>query len=184
MDDRLLVKRARAGDERAFDELFATYFPKLFRFALRRLGDEDAAEDVVQATLIKAVRALSRWRGEAALFSWLCTICRHEIAAWWTRTGRQPRTTPIDDGPEVRAALEALSAADPPDRAFERAEVAEAVQVVLDHLPQRYGDLLEWKYVHGFSIAEIAARLDATEKAVESMLARARSAFREGFSSL
>lgn len=185
MDDHLLVARALTGDQRAFDELFDTYFPRLFRFALRRVGDEDTAEDIVQVTLIKAMRSLGSWRGEAGLFTWLCTICRHEAAAHWQRSGRRPQTASLDDLPEVRAALEALAAdADRPDLVFEKTELSGAVQLVLDHLPGRYGDILEWKYAQGLSVAEISARLDASEKSVESMLTRARVAFREGFGAL
>jgi RNA polymerase sigma-70 factor (ECF subfamily) len=185
MDDRTLAARALAGDERAFDELFDTYFPRLFRFALRRVETEDAAEEVVQATFVKAMRSLRNWRGEASLYTWLCAICRREVAAHWARQGKPPRFTPIDDLPEVRAALE--SVVDPggrPDRLLERLEIAGAVQIVLDSLPGRYGDILEWKYAHGLTVAEIAARIGSSEKAVESMLTRARLAFREGFSSL
>jgi len=185
MDDHALAARALRGDEQAFSELFDTYFPRLFRFALRRVTDEDAAEDIVQSTLIKAMRSLSTWRGEASLFTWLCTICRNEVHAHWQRLGSRPPIASIDDAPNVRAALEALSAAgDSPERAFERAEIASAVQLVLDHLPGRYGDILEWKYAQGLSVAEIAARLGSTVKAAESMLTRARLAFREGYSSL
>jgi RNA polymerase sigma-70 factor (ECF subfamily) len=62
-----------------------------------------------------------------------------------------------------------------------RAEVARAVQVTLDALPRRYGDVLEWKYVLGLTVDEIAERLGLGPKAVESLLTRARQAFREGF---
>ena len=58
VNDRQLVQRMRSGDERAFDEFFAAYFPRLFHFAVRRLGNEDAAEDVVQAALIIATRKI------------------------------------------------------------------------------------------------------------------------------
>jgi RNA polymerase sigma-70 factor, ECF subfamily len=185
MDDRTLAKRALRGDDQAFSELFEIYFPRLFRFALRRVADENAAEEIVQSTLIRAMRSLASWRGEASLFTWLCTICRHEIYDHWQRAGRQPDTTSIDDAPDVRAALEALSAGgDSPERALERAEIAGAVQLVLDHLPGRYGDVLEWKYAQGLSVAEIAARLGTSIKAAESTLTRARLAFREGYSSL
>jgi RNA polymerase sigma-70 factor (ECF subfamily) len=185
MDDRTLAARALAGDERAFTELFDTYFPRLFRFALRRVETEDAAEEIVQATLVKAMRSLGDWRGEASLFTWLCTICRREVAAHWEGLGKQPRFTPLDDLPQVRSALESIfDPADRPDHLFERLETAGAVQIVLDSLPGRYGDILEWKYAHGMTVAEIAARIDSTEKAVESMLTRARLAFREGFLSL
>ena len=135
--DRELVRRMLGGDEAAFDEFFADYFPRLFRFALRRVADEDIAEDLVQSTLIKAMRSLSSWRGEASLFTWLCTICRHEIHDHWQRVGSRPEIALIDDAPEVRAALEALSAGgDSPERALERTELAGAVQLVLDHLPE------------------------------------------------
>ena len=87
--ERELVRRMLGGDEGAFDEFFADYFPRLFRFAVLRLRDQDAAEDIVQTSLIAAVRSLGSWRGEATLFTWLCTICRREISAWDTRTSRR-----------------------------------------------------------------------------------------------
>ena len=184
MDDRALVKRVLAGDEEAFEEFFDTYFPRLFRFAIRRVG-EDVAEDVVQATLAKAIRTLGAWRGEAALFTWLCTICRREVSAVARRARRGPDLHPIDDDPELRAHLESLAAdIESPERSFERDELALLVQVTLDFLPNRYGDLLEWKYVQGMTVAEIAARIESSQKAVESKLTRARQAFREGFNLL
>ena len=80
-DDRELVQKMLAGEERAFVTFFETYFPRVYRFALPRLNrNEDTAKDVVQATLIKAMRKLGDYRGEAALFTWLCQICRREIA--------------------------------------------------------------------------------------------------------
>ena len=66
-DDRQLVQAMLAGDERAFTTFFETYFPRVYRFALPRLNrNHDATKDVVQGTLIKAMRALGHWRGEAA----------------------------------------------------------------------------------------------------------------------
>ena len=110
MDDQTLARRALRGDDQAFSELFDIYFPRLFRFALRRVADEDAAEDIVQSTLIKALGSLASWRGEASLFTWLCTICRREVHDHWQRLGRHPDVASMDEAPDVRAALEALSA--------------------------------------------------------------------------
>src|SRR5918993_4014358 len=82
MDDLALAGRVLAGDEAAFEEFFERYFPRLYRFALPRLdGNEDASEEVVQRVLIRAVQALASYRGEAALLTWLCTMCRREIGA-------------------------------------------------------------------------------------------------------
>jgi RNA polymerase sigma-70 factor (ECF subfamily) len=183
--DRDLVRRMLAGEEPAFDEFFADYFPRLFRFAVLRLRDEDAAEEVVQATLVLAVRKIGTWRGEAALFTWLCTICRREIGAWAARTSRRALVPLEDDDPDVRAALESLGGAiEGPDAAVTRREVGRLVQLALDYLPPRYSRALEWKYLEELSVQEIAARMQTTPKAVESLLTRARDAFREGFAAL
>jgi DNA-directed RNA polymerase specialized sigma24 family protein len=83
-----------AGDEPAFEEFFAAYFPRLFRFALPRVGgDEDAAEEATQAALVKAIEKLHTYRGEAALFTWLCAICRNEIVTIQRRTHREPASS-------------------------------------------------------------------------------------------
>jgi len=185
MDDHALVNEMLAGRQAAFEEFFDMYFPRLFRFALRRMGNDDAAEDIVQATLIAAIRGLRTWRGDAALFTWLCTLCRHEIVSFTRRTGRGPATQAIDDNPALRLQLESLaSTLDDPERQLERQDLAALVHLTLDYLPPRYGDLLEWKYVDGLSVAEIAARLESTPKSIESMLTRARQAFRDGFATL
>lgn len=181
MTDRTVVRRLLAGDERAFEEFFADYFPRLFRFALARLRDEDAAEEVVQTTLVQAVRKLHTWRGEAALFTWLCTICRREAAAWAERRAQRVHVPLGDDDPDVRAALESLAGDDAPDAALARGDLARLVQLALDQLPPRYSRVLAWKYIDELTMQEIATRLDATPKAVESLLTRARDAFREGF---
>lgn len=186
-NDRALVDRLLAGDETEFDRFFDAYAPGLFRFALVRLRrDEGAAEDVVQATLSTAIRKLATYRGEASLFTWLCTFCRHEISAHYTRVQRSASETPlVEEALEIRAALESLPAlGDRPDTALERRELATLVRAVLDMLPNRYGDALEWKYIQELSVQEIAGRLSVTPKAAESLLTRAREAFRDAFATL
>lgn len=186
-DDRTLARRLVAGDERAFDVFFEEYFPPLFRFAVPRVaGNEDAAEEVAQATLCKAVRKLGTYRGEAALLTWLCTFCRHEISAHWRARGRTGEPVElVEDEPAVRAALDSIGAGlERPDDAAERREIARLVQVALDRLPPRYGNALEWKYLDDIPVREIAARLALSPKAAESLLTRARDAFRDAFSIL
>lgn len=181
--DRFLVARLLRGDEEAFTEFFDRSFGPLYRFALPRVGDEDAAEEVVQTTLCRAVRKLAGYRGEAALLTWLTTICRREISTYLEQRKKVPPMTDLsDDLPEIRAALESLGAeALSTESNVQRREVARIVQLVLDRLPGRYGDALEWKYIDGFSVAEIAERLTLAPKAAESLLTRARAAFRDAF---
>jgi RNA polymerase sigma-70 factor (ECF subfamily) len=188
LGDTTIVGRMLAGDEKAFEEFFETHFPGLYRFALRRLDrNADAAEEVVQATLCKAVTKLATYRGEAALFTWLCTFCRHEISAYCDRHRRSLLETPlVEDTPEIRAALESIGVAhgDAPDERLRRQELARLVRVTLDGLPPRYGDALEWKYIQELSVSDIAARLSLGPKAAESLLTRARQAFRDGFAAV
>ena len=183
--ERDLVGRMLGRDEGAFDEFFADYFPRLFRFAVLRVRDPDAAEDIVQDSLIGAMRTLRSWRGEASLFTWLCTICRREIAAWEKRTSRRVTVSLAEDDPGLRAALESIgAAAEAPDAGLAREDTGRIVQLVLDHLPPRYSRALEWKYLEDLSVDDIATRLQCTPKAAESLLTRARDAFRDAFAAV
>jgi RNA polymerase sigma-70 factor (ECF subfamily) len=179
-----LARRLAAGEEDGFDVFFAEYFPRVYRFARVRLGgDEDAAEEVAQTTLIAALAKVHTYRGEAALFTWLCTICRHEIVRWFERTGRHVHVSLASDAADVRAVLDAIAAlsGDDPEQEYRRGELSRLVHVALDHLPSRYRDALVWKYLEGRPVEEIAARLGLGYKAAESHLTRSRQAFREAF---
>ncbi|MGH9459033.1 MAG: RNA polymerase sigma factor [Thermoanaerobaculia bacterium] len=192
MDERIsydlaLIARLVEGDEPAFDELIDEYYPRLYRFAHRRTGgDSHATQEVVQASFAAAIPKLGEFRGEASLFSWLCTVCRYEINAYWRRTSRQRQYERlIDDSVEVRAAFDSLERlGEDPESQLVRKRLAEAVRVTLDALPVRYGNALEWKYLQGLTVADVAARLGTSVKAAESTLTRAREAFRDGFSEL
>lgn len=182
-DEPELVRRMLAGDERAFEAFFSSHFARLYRFALPRLnGEVEATREVVQAALSKAMRKLENYRGEAALFTWVCQICRHEIVDYLRARHRySEREVLIDDRPELRAAIEALEAPEEYDlvKSYGRAEAGRLVKSVLDRLPPRYGDALEWKYVEGRSVEEIGEQLGIGHIAAQSLLARARTAFRE-----
>jgi RNA polymerase sigma-70 factor, ECF subfamily len=184
MSDIDLARRVLAGDEAAFDEFFDRYFPRLYRFALARLdNNEDAAEEIVQQALIRALERLHSYRGEAALLTWLCTLCRREIAARHEYDTRRREVSLVDDRPDIRVALDALAASESvgPEATLGRRELAELVRLTLDHLPGHYGEVLEWKYMQDLSVNEIADRLGVGYKAAESLLTRARAAFRDGF---
>ena len=187
VDERGLVQRMLDGQESAFQSFFDTCFPALYRFALRRVGgDEDVAEEVVQATLCTGIDRLAGWRGEAALLTWLCAICRHQIADHYRRLKRPGMAVELnEDLPEVRAALESALADDlDPEEQSLRRELTGLVHVALDSLPPHYARALEWKYFEEASMREIALRIGSTVKAVESLLTRARAAYRDALGAL
>jgi RNA polymerase sigma-70 factor (ECF subfamily) len=182
-DERTLIQGLLAGEERAFSEFFADFFPRVYRFVAPRVGgDVDAAKDVVQATLVKALRNLAQFRGDAALFSWVCQIARHQVADYLRSQRRYAgRVVLIDDRPELAAAFEAVAgpAAEEPAQRYSTEETRRLIRSVLDRLPNRYGDVLEWKYLDGRSVDEIGTLLGVSRDAAQSLLARARKSFRE-----
>lgn len=186
-DDKQLVRRLLDRDDEAFEQFFEAMYPALYRFALARLnGHREAAEDVTQATLLRAIGKLETYRGEASLLTWLCTFCRHEIFAY-TKAHRQvTNVVPIDDAPEIRAALESLQAVEgtDPHLALDRQQQASLIQRVLDQLPPHYGSVLEWKYIDELPVQDIADRLGIRLRAAESLLARARRSFRDALLSV
>ena len=180
--ERQLVARLRGGDAAAFRDFFDEYFDRLHRFAMSRTrGKADMAEEAVQRTLIRAVRGLHTWRGEAALFTWLVQICRNELADIGELQRRDAaRYVSLDADERTRERVEGLQAdrqADPAAvlRDEERGRV---LREVLDELPGRYGEVLEWKYLEEQSVEQIARRLRASLQATQSTLQRARVSLR------
>lgn len=185
-EEKALLRRLLAGDEEAFEAFFEGYFHRLYRFALGRLGgNEAAAQEVVQESLMKAIEKLETFRGESALFTWLCGICRYEVSAFLRQEGRRrEQATWLEDSPEIHRLLENLASGDGPEAVLQRREATRLVHLTLDHLPLRYGQALEWKYLEGVSVVEIGERLGVGMKAAESILSRARVSFRSAFEGL
>jgi RNA polymerase sigma-70 factor (ECF subfamily) len=179
--DLALVARMRAGKQAAFDEFFYSSVPRLAAFVARRSGwDTATVDDIVQNTLIKAVRNLASYRGEAALLTWLTTICRRELADVTRKAARQPRHDSLS-GPTVALHVPLqlrVPAHREPAAEVEAAWDSDAVIRALNALPERYALALEAKYGDGLSVEEIGHLLGLTPIAAQSLLARARDAFR------
>lgn len=188
LEDRQLAKRLLDGDQRAFDRFFEDNFARLYRFALVRLNhDGEAASEVAQITLTRAVQKLHTYRAEAAMFTWLCAICRNVTSDWCAKQGRYfDHIVLTEDFPDIQAAVDSYQAPshDSPEKHAQRAEAIRLIQVALDRLPPKYGNVLEWKYVEGHTTREISARLNIGYEAAQSLLARAKRAFAEVYSAL
>ena len=186
--DRAIAKRLLDGDEAAFREFFDSFFPRLYRFALVRLdGNPDDASEVVQQTFCKAFERMDSYRGEASLYGWMCQICRNTVIDLGRRKQREfQRVTLLEEERTIQGILESLSApeSDEPETYAWRADMMRLIQATLDCLPGHYGDVLEWKYVDGLSVKEIAERMAVGPKAAESLLTRARIAFREAIETI
>ena len=179
--DRKLVKQLLRGDEKAFKGFVDEYLPKLHRYATCQLHNSQDAEEIVQSSLANAARRLETYRGEATLLTWLIQICRHEISRKLTKAQRQDFAQPFLNNDLLKAVIEAVEAPAElnPETAYERHELISLIRLALDQLPETYARVLELKYVEGFSSREIAKKFGFSDAAAQSMLARARRAFRE-----
>src|SRR5262245_32334758 len=88
----------RRGEQDAFNEFFDAYAARLGAFATRRSAlDASAIEDVVQMTMINAMRGLGTFRGNSSLFTWLCQICRNHLADVRRKAARQPPVQSLEE---------------------------------------------------------------------------------------
>jgi len=179
--DRALVARMRAGDQRAFNEFFNAHAPRLLAFAARRTSlDIASVEDIVQNSLIKAVKHLANYRAEAALFTWLTEICFHELVDTHRKSARRPIHVSLDDGAAAAMVSDLrVPAWLEPESVAEAQSHTAAVMRTLQRLPEHYSRALEAKYGDGMAVDEIARQLGLSMAATQSVLARAREAFRE-----
>lgn len=168
--------RLQAGDERALEQLFELYVPRLYRFIHRSLGDGETVEveDLLQETMVAALRSLHRYRGDSALYTWLCAIARHKVQdhiRQRQRSRRRMSPSPLDELGEL-----ATSSRSSFEGAFVQQQV---VEQALRELPPDYRTVLVGKYMEGLSVAELAQVMARSEKSVESLLTRARAAMRD-----
>jgi len=180
--DRRLARSILRGDERALRRFFDEYFPRLYRYARHRLRSEADVDDVVQVVLGQAARRLETYRGEATLLTWLIQICRHEISRQLHQNQRDAdMMAPFLNDELLRSVVESIETGpdDSPEAGSRRLELISLVQFALDQLPERYARALELKYIQGFNSKEIATELHISDEATQSLLARARRAFRE-----
>lgn len=180
--DRKLVQQILAGDERAFNHFVDVYFPRLYRYARHRLINDSDVDDVVQAVLSQAARRLETYRGEATLLTWLVQICRHEISSSLQKTRQQTDLmAPFLNDDLLRSVVESIESGpgDNPEQQQHRHELITLIQFTLDQLPERHAKVLELKYIEGYSSREIADQIGASDEATQSLLARARRAFKE-----
>ncbi len=181
-DETDLVQRMLRGEQRAFDEFFDSYASRIAAFASRRSSlDAAPLEDVVQLTLINAIRSLGTFRGGSSLFTWLCQICRNQLIDARRKADRQPKSQSLDELSARRPTaelVELVNFRDPLEECTEDSN-RDAVRRTINRLPASYARILELRFGDELTVPEIASLLQLSESAAESRLVRARQAFRE-----
>lgn len=166
-----LVTAAQSGDRTAVEELLERYEPTIYRFGLRMCGNEDAAREVLQETLLAAFRHLPGFRGDARLSTWLYQIARSFCIK--ERRGQHP-TRSLDE----TGAPELEDPAPQPDARLHAREVGEALSRAIAALPAEQREVLVLRDVEGLSADQAADVVGIAVGALKSRLHRARMALR------
>ncbi|HZT66817.1 MAG TPA: sigma-70 family RNA polymerase sigma factor [Acidimicrobiales bacterium] len=168
-DDATLLAAVAAGEPAAVRVLLDEVAPVVYGFVFARVGgNQSVAEDLLQETLLEAVRSAAGYRGEAALSTWMCAIARRRLARHYERERR------------AEAARQGLRLVRDEDEADLGAELERKDRVVraLGRLPSQHRQVLVLKYLDGASVEAIASELGRTRVQVQSLLQRAREGLR------
>jgi RNA polymerase sigma-70 factor (ECF subfamily) len=170
-----LIKKVRKGEQDAFKVLYLKYSDLLFAFIIHNMGNnQDVAQDIWQETWCSAVEKLDKFQFKSSFFTWVCAIAKNKIYDYYRQTKRQDLF--VSSG-------KSHFHIDSEETDYESIDVetqSEVVTVLAD-LNNEYTYLLKAKYIENKSTNEIAVAIGKSYKATESILARARDAFRNKF---
>lgn len=178
--DRADMHRLAAGQHEALNALMARHAVRVFHFLYRMLGDREDANDLAQETFVRVYLARHTYRASERFSHWLYTIAANLARNQLRWRARHPEVS-LDAGSETheQVLLDTLPAqTDTPDQQIEAQQRAAAVQAAVQRLPPELREafvLCEWEEL---SVAEAAAILGLTPKAVESRCYRARQLLR------
>lgn len=178
--DRELVQRVQNGDKKAFDMLVLKYQRKILRLVSRYIHDPGEALDVTQEAFIKAYRALPRFRGESAFYTWLYRIAINTSKNYLVAQGRRPPENDIDaKDAEQYAAETVLKEYATPEHLLLRDEIEKTINEAIEKLPDELRMAIILREFEGMSYAEIAEAMDCPIGTVRSRIFRAREAVDE-----
>ncbi len=184
-DDALLVKRVQKGDKGAFDLLVLKYQHKIVNLVSRYIRDADEALDVAQEAFIKAYRALPRFRGDSAFYTWLYRIAVNTAKNHLVATKRRPMEYDLDlQDPDQYEMHARLNTTDTPEAVALKDETQAEINRSINALPADLRTAIILREIDGMSYEEIAQTMECPVGTVRSRIFRAREAIAKGIASL
>ena len=175
--DQALVEQVQRGEKQAFDVLVLKYQNKIIQLVNRYVHDSDEARDVAQEAFIKAYRAIGRFRGDSAFYTWLYRIAINTAKNYLVASGRRPPRSDIDaqDAEQYEGAT-GLKEYATPERLLLKDEIQETIAAAIDDLPEDLRTAITLRELEGLSYEEIAQTMDCPIGTVRSRIFRARDA--------
>lgn len=175
--DQALVERVQRGDKKAFDLLVLKYQQRILNVISRYIRDKDEVQDIAQEAFIKAYRALPRFRGDSAFFTWLYRIAINTAKNYIVAQGRRPPLVDIDSTEaEQYDGASALKEYATPERLAMKDEIQQVVFAAIEDLPDDLRMAITLRELEGLSYEEIAETMSCPIGTVRSRIFRAREA--------
>jgi len=173
--DQLLVERVQQGDKKAFDILVAKYQHKIVKLISRYIRDQAEVLDVAQDAFIKAYRALPKFRGESAFYTWLYRIAINTAKNYLVAQGRRLPDTDVEiDVAEQYEGASELRDNATPERLLLKDEIERTVFEAIEQLPEDLRTAITLRELEGLSYEEIADAMGCPIGTVRSRIFRAR----------
>lgn len=178
--DQLLVERVQKGDKRAFDLLIQKYQHRIVSLVSRYVSDSSEAQDVAQEAFIKAYRAIGRFRGDSAFYTWLYRIAINTAKNWIVARNRRPPASDIDAVDAEQYGMSGrLKDISTPENEMLREEIERTVYGTIAELPEDLRTAIMLREMDGMSYNEIATTMECPIGTVRSRIFRAREAIDE-----
>ena len=178
--DQLLVERVQKGDKKAFDLLISKYQHRIISLVARYVSDQTEALDVAQEAFIKAYRAIDRFRGDSAFYTWLYRSAINTAKNWLVARKRRPPASDIDAVDAEQYDMDSrLKEQGTPENELMRDEIRRTVYDTIAALPDDLRTAIMLREMEGMSYEDIAITMDCPIGTVRSRIFRAREAIDE-----
>ena len=175
--DQELVSRVQRGEKVAYDQLVLKYQHKIIQLVNRYVRDSSEAQDVAQETFIKAYRALARFRGDSAFYTWLYRIAINTAKNHLVSRSRRSSDYEVDvqEAEQIDNSLK-LKNLDTPEQLLSNDEIVKTIQAAIEELPEEMRIAIMLREFEGMSYEDIANVMDCPVGTVRSRIFRAREA--------
>lgn len=178
------LEALKGGDRAEFARMVETYYPMIYRLALKMLNNPQDAEDILQETFLKALGGIKNFDGRSSLSTWLYRIATNEALMHLRRRQPQMISTeePSDEGEDLQEPLEIVDWCCLPERELMSAEAIRHLDKAIEQLSPGLRAVFALRDIEGLSTQETAEVLNLSETAVKTRLSRARLRLREDLS--
>lgn len=172
VNEETLVARIIAGEEKSLRLFYHMFYRSLRTYIGKKIANEQDAEEVLQDTLLASLEALRNFSFRSSLFTFLCSIANHKVIDFYRK--KKIRHLVFSACSDIEPLISTLFG---PEEALDEELLRRSIREAFGRITPIYQTMLTLKYVHGYSVGEIAQKLSISFKSAESKLFRARRAF-------